>query len=145
MLHMLLHSKFESVGAIPASLPALLLFILSWIHSSPDKHMASPCTCKRNLLLHLGPFPLAPTGSSGSESVRHQTVCCSNTGSWGSLLQPPAAAAQATTQMLQPSSNPAQPSVGKMVCTRQREGMSFTSISTAARLQRRMGSKFGVM
>ena len=40
--------------------------------------------------------------------------------SWGSPL-PPAAASQAATQMLQPSSSPAALSVGKMVCARRRE------------------------
>ena len=73
-LNMLLYSTFESVSAIRSCLPALRLFMLTWIHPSPDKCMGSPCTRKKNLLSHPGPFPSAPAGSTGSNCRRRRQL-----------------------------------------------------------------------
>ena len=57
-------ARFESVGASPArlpGLPALRLFMLGWMHPSPDKCMARPCTREKNLLSHPGLPPLGPS------------------------------------------------------------------------------------
>ena len=57
-------ARFESVGASPArlpGLPALRLFMLGWMHPSPDKCMARPCTRAKNLLSYPGLPPLGPS------------------------------------------------------------------------------------
>ena len=59
-------ARHELPDEIPARPPALRLFKLSWIHSSPDKCIASPCTSERNSILShpsLPPPHAAPAGS----------------------------------------------------------------------------------
>ena len=81
--------------------------MLSWIHSSPDKCMASPWTREKNLPLHPGPSPYAPAGSAGSDSP-----------SWRQWQLRITAVACLQSAGSKPSSNPAAPFVGKMVCAR---------------------------
>ena len=52
MLYVLIYSMLSTTSWIPAHLTAMCLFMLSWIHSSPDKCMASPLIFSRNLLKH---------------------------------------------------------------------------------------------
>ena len=61
--------------------------MLGWIHSSPDKCMASPCTREKNPLPHHCPFPSAQAP---------QGPAVGGCNSWGSPL-PSTAAAQAAS------------------------------------------------
>ena len=74
---------------------------------------------KKNLLSHPGLSPSAPAGSSGSDSRRRRQLRIT-------------AAACRRRAGRKPSSNPAVPSVRKMVCARQREAggnLSYPSLS----------------
>ena len=112
---MLLFSTSRTAGTIPAPVPAVLPFTLSWIHSSPDKCMAaiviqvkSPFA-SQPLRLTLRPSRLLSVQQSAAATAEDHCCC----------LPPPSA--QVATQMLQPTSNPAAPSVKKWVCVSQLE------------------------
>ena len=96
---MLLFSMLWTASNIPAPVPAVLLFMLSWIHSSPDKCMAAIAVQLKSLFASL-PLSYAPAGSSGSNSWWQQQLKITA----AACLPPPA---QAATKMLQPTSNPA--------------------------------------
>ena len=114
-------------------LPALLLFILIWIQSSPDKCMASPFLFSWNLLSNPRPSPFAPTGSSGTGGDRPRVwllagLANGSWDSWGWLLS-----CAGSYPNVQPISNTVVPSDGKRVCARQREAgrnLQYPSLSS---------------
>ena len=87
---------------------------------------------ERIFLLHPGPPPLGPSRRLSrriwqpeSAAATAEDHCC--------RLPPPYRPAEAATLMLQPSSNPAAPSVGKMVCARRRKAGGNLSYPAWAR------------
>ena len=85
-------ARYESAGAILARLPALCLFMLSWIHSLPDKCMALVCTRERNLPSHpcCLPPPRRPLPKYCSPWTTQQRHPCPSVGKiirWSYCLQ----------------------------------------------------------